>query len=107
MKVVQLDDLVSFGDVPQRGLLVETEELRVMYLSLRAGQQLPAHKAPSDLTLHCLRGRGRFNIEDRVVNLQPGVLVHLPRQVEHSVTAEEDLVCLQVLSPNPRRTAAS
>lgn len=103
MKVVQPAEMRAFGDIPQRRPLVETEEMRLLSLCLRAGQALPPHAAPSDLTLHCLEGRGTFLAEDQSVELTPGVLVHLPRHVQHSLVALEDLVCLQVLTPHPRR----
>lgn len=103
MKVVQQAEMRAFDDVPQRRPLVETEEMRLLSLCLRAGQAFPPHAAPADLTLHCLEGRGTFLAEDRAIELTPGVLVHLPRHIQHSLVALEDLVCLQVLTPNPRR----
>ncbi|MGE5589607.1 MAG: cupin domain-containing protein [Bacillota bacterium] len=103
MKVVQRDEMRAFGDIPQRRPLVETDEMRLLSLCLRAGQALPPHAAPCDLTLQCLEGRGTFLAEDQTIEMTPGVLVHLPRHVQHSLVAQEDLVCLQVLTPNPRR----
>ncbi len=70
--------------------LVKTDHLSVVRLVLPAGKELAPHKAPGDITVHCLEGRIAFTTLGRTQELIAGQMLYLPTGEEHAVQALED-----------------
>ena len=78
--------------------LAQEKGLRTLLLHLAAGETIPEHQTRGAITVHCLKGKGRFFLPDERIGLRPGLLISVPPAAMHSVTAEADLVLLVTIS---------
>lgn len=95
----QRTSLLSASDTPDgaptRALLKEGQ-LEVMRLVLAAGQRLPPHAVPGQVTIQCLAGEAVIGVgsELRHETLVQGDFLYLGGGVEHDVRAASDSVLL-------------
>jgi len=54
--------------------LFKTADLEVIRLVLPAGKTIPTHKAPGEITVHCLEGRVKFTAVGKTQDLAAGQL---------------------------------
>jgi len=78
--------------------LFKSRDLEVMRLVLRAGQSLPPHKVPGEITIHCLEGALDVGIDGRTVTLRAGELTYLPGGAVHDVRATADASALVTIA---------
>lgn len=87
-------DLESFNDFnPEaiaRRMLVDNPAIRVVLVSLRAGQSLPEHSSAGLVTIVSLSGRVEFREDGQCCELTPGRFVYLSPGSRHAVAARED-----------------
>ena len=76
-------------------------DLTIFLAKLPKGQEIQAHvHKNSDDILFPLEGKGKIYIEGSgEFELFPGVLVRVPRNTKHRVSAEEDLLYFDVFAP--------
>lgn len=82
------------GDRPAIARLASVAGVNLIALRFTAGQVLPDHRAAHPITVQGISGAARFIVGDRVEELGPGRLVHLPAMVGHRVEADDDAVLL-------------
>lgn len=70
--------------------LLKTDQLQLMRLLLPAGQRLPEHHVPGEVTIQCLEGRVSVVTPGATIDLAAGELTLLPGAEPHSVLAHED-----------------
>lgn len=70
--------------------LIKTEKLEVVRLVMAAGKQLAAHRAPGEITVHCLEGRIAWTALGKTQELTAGDLLYLAAGEPHSVECLED-----------------
>ena len=70
--------------------IIKTDSFEAIRLILQAGTEIPSHKVPGELTLHCLEGRVSLGLTGSVINLRAGEWLYLNGGESHSVKAEED-----------------
>jgi quercetin dioxygenase-like cupin family protein len=70
--------------------IVKTETLEVIRIVLPAGKQLPPHKVPGEITVHCLEGRVEFRVGESKRELTAGKFLYLEGGSEHSLHAGEN-----------------
>lgn len=75
-------------------VLVKTPTLRVMQIDIPAGEALKEHKAPGDITVHCIAGKVNFTVHGKAQELTAGSLLYLPAEELHAVEAIEPSVLL-------------
>lgn len=98
---------VSAADVLERGAsprsLVNTETLEVRRLTLPKGRRIPTHRAPGEITVHCLEGRIEFTANGETRDVGAGQLIVLAAGQPHSLVGLEDSTVLvtKVLSARP------
>jgi len=83
-------DLQAFGgpaDAPASSSLIKTDRLQLMVLLLSAGQQLPRHHVPGEITIQCLAGEADVATPQATCRLAAGSLVVLPAGESHCVHA--------------------
>lgn len=68
-------------------------------LRLQRGATVPAHTHPHEQTGYLVSGRMRFSMPGLSKDLGPGDSWLVPSDVEHSVTALENCVAIDVFSP--------
>jgi quercetin dioxygenase-like cupin family protein len=86
--------------------LVKTDGLEVIKLVVRAGKEIPTHKAPGEITVQCLEGRVLFTAHGRSQELDAGQFLYLAAQEPHSLKGIEDsslLVTIQLAMKKPVR----
>lgn len=88
-EVVQVLPADTEATAMKKSPLVRSDRVKVIRLELPAGKILPEHKAPGELTVHCLAGRIEFTTMGRTEQLTPGSLIYLPPGGLHSVEAIE------------------
>ena len=83
-------DAASGHAPPQTHTLVRSDALEVAVLGLTAGRHLARHQITGELTLHCLRGEVRIELEPESVTLSAGRLLYLAGGVPHALLALRD-----------------
>ena len=78
--------------------LIKAPGLRVVQIAMRAGQHLPEHQAPGEITIQALQGQLRFTVAGASVDLAPGDLIALAAGTPHAATAAEDSVFLLTIA---------
>jgi quercetin dioxygenase-like cupin family protein len=74
--------------------LVKTDGLEVLRLEVPAGKEIPKHRAPGPITVHCLAGRVVFFAHGRSQELDAGSFMFLDAEEPHSLKGVEDATLL-------------
>jgi len=92
-----LDDVISeFPPDPNSAarhraeILVKTDTLRVVLVTMLSGGFMHEHDAPGPITIHVLRGAMNVSVEGQARVLGAGELISLAPGVEHAVEGVED-----------------
>lgn len=70
--------------------LLKTGTLQLMRLVLAAGQTVPEHHVPGEITIQCLEGEAVITTPGRKVVLRAGELMALPPREPHGLQARTD-----------------
>ena len=70
--------------------LLKTEMVEIIRLVMVTGKVLAEHKAPGEITVHCLEGKIAFTALGQAHELTAGQLWYLPAGEPHSVQCLED-----------------
>jgi len=91
MKQLDINKFDDFNnDEISRRILMEDPVMRVVLVSLRAGQSLPEHAANGLVTVYSVSGRVLFYEGTECSDMVPGTLVRLAPDLPHRVEAKED-----------------
>ena len=71
-------------------ILVKTDTLRVVLVTILAGGRLHEHAAPGPITIHVLHGAITLTVEGEPRVLGAGEMIALAPNVEHGVEGVED-----------------
>jgi quercetin dioxygenase-like cupin family protein len=71
--------------------LLKTEKVEIVRLVMAAGRALAKHKAPGEITVHCLEGRIAFTALGQAQELTAGRLVFLPAGEPCSLFAQDQV----------------
>ena len=77
--------------------IAKTEKLELIRLVVPAGKVIPPHRAPSEITVHCLEGRIAFTALGKKQELSAGQMLYLSAAEEHSLEGIEDASVLVTL----------
>ena len=81
--------------------LLKTEKVEIIRLVMAAGKVLAEHKAPGEITVHCLEGKIAFTALGQTQELTAGRLLFLPAGEPHSVVCVEDASFLLTILLRP------
>ena len=70
--------------------LFKTDAMEVIRLVLPAGKLIAEHKAPGEITVHCLEGYVRFTAAGTTQELAAGDMLYLHAAEPHAVEAVSD-----------------
>lgn len=70
--------------------LLKTGKIEVVRLVMTAGKEIAEHKAPGEITVHCLEGKVSFTALGKTHDLTAGQLIYLGAGVPHAVKCIED-----------------
>ncbi|MFO1214619.1 MAG: hypothetical protein U1E72_08505 [Burkholderiaceae bacterium] len=80
----------------------KSTDLEVIRLTLAAGDALPPHRVPGEITVQCLRGVLQLGLaEGRQCTLRSGEMCFLSGGAQHDVRALEDCVALVTIALRP------
>jgi quercetin dioxygenase-like cupin family protein len=75
-------------------MLAKTAALEVRRLNISKGREIPTHRAPGEITVHCLEGRIAFTADRTTRDLGPGQMILLAAGEPHSLVGLEDSTVL-------------
>ncbi|WP_304324083.1 LuxR family transcriptional regulator [Corynebacterium frankenforstense] len=81
------------GNRPAVQRLLEGDGVNLIAMRFRPGQSMIRHSAAHPITVQCLTGHVRYGCEcgcGQVVDLVPGVVVHMPAGLVHWIEAPAD-----------------
>jgi len=91
MKQLDINSFADFNDQEiSRRVLLDDPVMRVVLMSLRAGQGLPEHAANGLVTLYSVGGRVLFYDGNECSEMIPGKLIRLSPGRPHRLEAKED-----------------
>lgn len=89
-EVVDLRPLGSrFGDAKTHAI-VRTSGFEAVRLILPAGTEIPSHNVAGAITLYCIEGHARLDLDDGTLEMRAGDWLHLEGGAPHSVMGVED-----------------
>ena len=74
--------------------------LKQTLIALCAGTELTEHPSPGPATIHVIEGRGTLRCGDETLEVAAGQWAPIPLD-QHGLTADEDLVAMLTVVPNP------
>jgi len=77
--------------------VLKAEQLEVVRVVLPAGKEMREHRAPGEVTVHCIEGCIEFRTSAGTQFLNPGDFIHLQRQEPHALKAIEDASALMTI----------
>lgn len=89
-EVIHLQPLGPKIDSTKTYTLFKTDVMEAIRLVLPAGKQIAEHKAPGEITVHCLEGRVVFTAQGEPNEMVAGDLLYLSTAEPHAVEAIED-----------------
>lgn len=70
--------------------IVKTDQLEVIRIVLPAGNELPTHQVPGEITVQCVEGTVEFTIGPVARELTAGSMLYVEGGGEHSLRAREN-----------------
>lgn len=89
-EVIEVGPLGASVAEHQTHALIKTHKLEVLRLVMPQGKEIPIHRAPGHITVHCLEGRVAFTALGGTVDLVAGQMLYLEPEEPHSLLAHED-----------------
>ncbi len=92
----------NFSDLsPQRDLVYEDGNAKVIRFYLKEGQEIKPHRSPSSVFITVLRGSLVFTSEEGEETLEEGTTIFYKPQELHGFRALKDSIVEATISPNP------
>lgn len=89
-EIVDLQPLGSKIKEAKSAALIKSEHFETIRLIVRAGEEMPPHEVPGSITLHCLEGRVKLELDSSSIELKVNEWVWLDGGEVHSVKGIED-----------------
>lgn len=90
-QVVDLRPLGSELASARTSAIVRTSSFEAVRLVVPAGSEIPSHKVPGRITLHCIEGRVELGLpQSAAAELRAGDWIYLEGNEPHSVRGIED-----------------
>ena len=106
-RLIELREQLQFSDQhPQARVLFESQDARLVGFALRAGQEINAHRSPSQLLAQVIEGSLIFTVADQPFSLRAGMVLQVNAGVWHNLRATTDTRMLLVMTPDPAQVHA-
>ncbi len=97
-QVVSIRPLGALLADTQSFAIIKAQQMEVIRVVLRAGEQLRQHDTPGEITVQCLEGEVQFELADQGTHrLCAGDLMHLRARAPHALRALQDSSLLLTL----------
>ncbi len=97
MKVLKIGDALTglerISDEIRYRSFLEEEGFSVGLIAFRPGggsDPKQINHRDKDVVCHVLSGRGRLRLADQTIDLEPGILCHVPKGTPHDFAADQD-----------------
>ena len=70
--------------------IIKAGQLEVIRVVLPAGDTLPLHETPGELTVQCIEGEVEFTVDSQPRMLRAGDWIHLEPRAPHALRAVQD-----------------
>jgi quercetin dioxygenase-like cupin family protein len=94
------------GESSRTHALFKARDLEVIRVMLQAGDHMPPHKVPGEITVQCLVGRLEIGHPGGFSLLAGGEMTYLAGGALHDVRALEDSVALVTIALAPEKHSA-
>lgn len=74
--------------------LLKSKNIEVVRLVMTTGKEIAEHKAPGEITVHCLEGKVAFTALGQTHELTAGQMLYLIAGEPHAVRCIDDASCL-------------
>jgi quercetin dioxygenase-like cupin family protein len=99
-EVIDLNRCTTTPDANQISVLVQSQNVKIVRLSVSAGSTIPTYEAAGEIILHCLEGRISVIARGEFQELSGGQLLYLALNEAFSIQAVEHAVVLAtVIAP--------
>ncbi|MBR0987536.1 MULTISPECIES: cupin domain-containing protein [Bradyrhizobium] len=89
-EIVDLRPLGSKLTDAKTAAIIKTEHFEAIRLIVLAGTEIPPHKVPGNIMLHCLEGRITLGLADSSTTLSAGEWIYLTGGEMHSLKGIEN-----------------
>ena len=93
-EVINIQPLGSKLGSTKTHTLFKTDAMEVIRLVMPAGKQIAEHKAPGEITVHCLEGRIEFTANGKTQEIKAGEMLYLEAAQPHALEAIDDSTVL-------------
>lgn len=99
--VIDVRPLGSSLATAKTSTLLKTSKIEVVRLVMTAGKEIAEHKAPGEITVHCLEGTIAFTALGKTHELTAGQMLYLGAGEPHSVKCIDDASFLLTILLQP------
>lgn len=94
-----LNELMQFSkDGVFSTVLAKSDSYNYTLMCLAAGTDIDTHTSTKSGVVQVLKGKGKFKLFDKTIDMFPGQFIFMPKDAPHSLNAEEDLAILLCLT---------
>lgn len=102
-EIVDLRPLGTAIPGAKTAAIVKARQFEAIRLVVLAGQEIPFHQVPGEITLHCLEGSVRLGLSQSEVTLTAGDWLYLDGGEPHALTGIEDASLLLTIILDQKR----
>ena len=88
-EIVNLASGMEGSEEVSRVALVKTSQFTALRVSLKSGDNIPAHQVPGCATVLCLRGSVEISLDDRKETMSEGDWLYLNQGQQHAGDCQE------------------
>lgn len=96
-EVINLAERIDDIETQNSRALVKTDNFEAILLQVSKGNSVPEHAVTGPITVQCLRGEARFNVNGNARKLSPGSWLFIEPGVSYSVDADTDCSLLMTV----------
>jgi len=95
-------DLNKLMQFPKEGVfstvLAKSNNYNYTLMCLSKGTDIEEHTSTKTGVVQVLKGKGIFKLEEKEIEMKPGVFIFMSKDTPHSLKADEDLAILILLT---------
>jgi len=95
-------NLFDAMEFPKQGIfstvLAKSESFNYTLMCLSKGADIDTHTSTKNGVVQVLKGSGTFRLQEKDIEMKPGVFIFMPKDADHSLKADEDLAILLCLT---------
>jgi len=98
MKTENINELIEY---PEQGIvsksIIKNSKIEITLFCMTAGTDISEHTSTRQGIVYVLEGNGTFNLEDKKIKMEKGMIINMQSNAKHSLKAEENTSFLLML----------